>query len=47
MHRNGERLALAVLTDEAPGAGGISAVEQVARILLRRPPPHRGGWLAP
>jgi Beta-lactamase enzyme family len=47
VHRSGERLALAVLTDESPGAGGISAIEETARILFRRPPPHRGGWLAP
>jgi Beta-lactamase enzyme family len=47
VHRNGERLALAVLTDEAPAAGGVSAIEGTARILLSRPPPHRGGWLAP
>ena len=47
VHRNGERLALAVLTDEAPGVGGISAVEGVAARVLAKPPPHRGGWLAP
>jgi Beta-lactamase enzyme family len=47
VHRNGERLALAVLTDEAPGAGGISAVEEIARLLLAKPPPYRRGWLAP
>jgi hypothetical protein len=47
VHRNGERLALAVLTDEAPGAGGITAIEGVAARLLARPPPHRGGWVAP
>jgi Beta-lactamase enzyme family len=44
VHRRGERVALAVLTDEAPGAGGISAIEELAALLFRRPPPHRGGW---
>jgi hypothetical protein len=47
VHRIGERVSLAVLTDEAPGAGGITAVEGVAARLLAKPPPHRGGWLAP
>ncbi|HKH23537.1 MAG TPA: serine hydrolase [Solirubrobacterales bacterium] len=47
VHRSGERVALAVLTAEAPGAGGIALVEEIAGTLLRRPPPHRGGWLAP
>jgi Beta-lactamase enzyme family len=47
VHRGGERLALAVLTDEAPGAGGIEAVESVTERLLGRPPPYRGGWVAP
>jgi Beta-lactamase enzyme family len=47
-HRRGERLALAVLTDEAPwGGGGFDAIEGVARRLLARPPPYRGGWVAP
>jgi beta-lactamase class A len=47
-HRRGERLALAVLTDEAPwGGGGFEAIERVARRLLATPPPYRGGWLAP
>ena len=47
-HRRGERLALAVLTDEAPwGGGGFEAIEGVARRLLSAPPPYRGGWIAP
>jgi hypothetical protein len=47
-HRGGERLALAVLSDEPPGdAGGFAAIEGVARRLLARPPPYRGGWIAP
>lgn len=48
VHRHGERLALAVLTDEPPGAGaGFDAIEGVAERLLADPPPHRGGWIAP
>jgi hypothetical protein len=47
VHRGGERLALAVLTDESPGGGGISTVQAVAERLLASPPPYRGGWLAP
>jgi beta-lactamase class A len=48
VHRRGERLALAVLTDEAPwGGGGFEAIEGVAQRLLATPPPFRGGWLAP
>ncbi|MFL5907981.1 MAG: serine hydrolase [Solirubrobacterales bacterium] len=47
-HRGGERLALAVLTDEPPGeGGGFSAIEGVTRRLLASRPPYRGGWLAP
>jgi Beta-lactamase enzyme family len=47
-HRRGERVALAVLTDEAPwGGGGFEAIEGVARRLLSSTPPHRGGWVAP
>jgi beta-lactamase class A len=44
-HRGGRRLAIAVLTDEAPGAG-YDAIEGVTRRLLRDPPP-RWGWPAP
>ena len=48
VHRRGERVALAVLTGEAPwGGGGFEALEGVARRLLSSPPPHRGGWPAP
>jgi beta-lactamase class A len=47
-HRRGERVALAVLTDEAPwGGGGFEAIEGVARRLFASPPPYRGGWVAP
>jgi hypothetical protein len=48
VHRGGERLALAVLTDESPGTGaGYDAIEGVAGRLLGEPPPYRGGWPAP
>jgi hypothetical protein len=48
VHRRGERVALAVLTDEAPwGGGGFEAIEGVARRLFSSPPPYRGGWTAP
>jgi hypothetical protein len=48
VHRHGERLALAVLTNEAPGAGaGFDAIQGVAGLLLAKPPPRRGGWIAP
>jgi hypothetical protein len=47
-HRRGERVALAVLTDEAPwGGGGFEAIEGVAHRLFASPPPYRGGWVAP
>jgi Beta-lactamase enzyme family len=46
-HRGGERLALAVLSDEVPGAGAFSAIEGVAARLLADPPPYRGAWSAP
>jgi beta-lactamase family protein len=48
VHRGGERLALAVLTDEPPGTGaGFDAIEGVAERLLAKPPPRRGGWPVP
>jgi len=47
-HRHGERVALAVLTDEAPwGGGGFETIEGLARRLLSSPPPYRGGWPTP
>jgi hypothetical protein len=47
-HRHGERVALAVLTDEVPwGGGGFETIEGVARRLLSSPPPYRGGWPTP
>ena len=48
VHRGGERLALAVLTDETPGdATGFGAIEGVTERLLAGPPPNRRGWMAP
>ena len=48
VHRGGERLALAVLTDESPGTGaGFDAIEGVAERLLATPPPRREGWPVP
>jgi hypothetical protein len=48
VHRGGERVALAVLTDETPGdVTGFGAIEGVTERLLASPPPHRRGWLAP
>jgi beta-lactamase class A len=47
-HRHGQRLAIAVLTDEAPWTGGgITAIEGVASRLLAEPPPRRDGWPVP
>ena len=47
VHRGGERLALAVLTNEVPGTGGgYTAIEGVTDRLLAEPP--RGGrWPVP
>jgi hypothetical protein len=48
VHRNGERVALAVLSDEPPGAGGgFDAIDGIAERLLAKPPPYRGTWVAP
>jgi hypothetical protein len=47
-HRRGERLALAVLTEQAPESStGFAAIEGIAKRLLASPPPHRGGWPVP
>jgi hypothetical protein len=46
-HRRGERLALAVLTEEPPGSSSFATIEGIAELLLRSPPPYRGGWVAP
>jgi hypothetical protein len=48
VHRGGERVALAVLTDETPGdSTGFTAIEGVTERLLAAPPPNRRGWVAP
>jgi Beta-lactamase enzyme family len=48
VHRGGERVALAVLSDETPGdATGYAAIEGVTERLLAKPPPNRSGWVAP
>jgi hypothetical protein len=48
VHRGGERLALAVLSDEPPGdVAGFAAIEGVTERLLATPPPRRDGWPAP
>jgi beta-lactamase class A len=47
VHRGGERLAIAVLTNEAPGTGGgYTAIEGVTGRLLAEPP-RAGGWPVP
>jgi Beta-lactamase enzyme family len=47
VHRRGQRIALAVLSNEPPGeGGGFEAIEGVAERLLDRPP-RRGRWPAP
>ena len=44
-YRTGQELALAILTDEVPGAsGGYAAIEGIARALLRPPPRGPGRW---
>jgi hypothetical protein len=48
VHRGGERVGLAILSDEPPGDyDGFGAIEGVTRRLLARPPPNRRGWPAP
>ncbi len=47
VHRSGERVALAVLTDAPPGdGGGFAAIEGITERLLATPPPWRRGWPA-
>jgi hypothetical protein len=44
-YRTRQELALAILTDEVPGAsGGYAAIEGIARALLRPPPRGAGHW---
>ena len=46
-HRRGERVALAVLTNEPPGGSSFATIEGIAERLLSSPPPYRGGWTVP
>jgi hypothetical protein len=46
VHPRGQRLGLAVLSNEAPGEGGFSAIEGIAERLLAKPPRFRR-WVAP
>jgi beta-lactamase class A len=46
-HRRGERVALAVLTNEPPGGSSFATIEGIAERLLASPPPLRGGWTVP
>jgi hypothetical protein len=47
VHRTGQRLGLAVLSNEAPGEGsGFSAIEGITERLLGKPPRFRH-WVAP
>jgi hypothetical protein len=46
-HRRGERVALAVLTNEPPAGYSFATIEGIAGRLLSSPPPYRGGWTAP
>jgi Beta-lactamase enzyme family len=45
-HSSGERVAIAVLSDEAPGAVAFEMIEEIARRLLR-PPPRPLTWVPP
>jgi hypothetical protein len=48
VHKGGQRLAIAVLSNESPGAGaGYDAIEGITARLLGSPPPRRGGWPVP
>ena len=48
VHRDGERLAIAVLSNETPGTGGgFAAIEGITARLLAKAPPRRGGWVVP
>jgi beta-lactamase class A len=46
-YREGQELALAILTEEAPGTyGGFAAIEGIARSVLRPPPQGPRRWPA-
>jgi beta-lactamase class A len=48
VHKGGQRLGIAVLSSEPPGAGaGYDAIEGITARLLGSPPPRRGGWPVP
>jgi hypothetical protein len=48
VHRDGKRLAIAVLSNETPGTGGgFDAIEGVTARLLAKAPPRSGGWVVP
>jgi beta-lactamase class A len=46
-HRRGERVALAVLTNEPPGGSSFGTIQGIAERLLSSTPPYRDGWMAP
>lgn len=44
-HRDGQRIAIAVLTDQAPGSTSYATIEGIAeRLLADRPPPRPSRW---
>ena len=45
--RDGQRVALAVLSDEPPGGTAYAVIEGIAQRLLAQPPPPRSGWPVP
>ena len=46
VHRSGQRLGLAVLSNEAPGERGFAAIEGITERLLAKPP-RFGRWPSP
>jgi hypothetical protein len=40
-HRDGQRIAIAVLSDQAPGSDSYETIEGIAHRLLADPPPPR------
>ena len=45
MHRDGRRVALAILTDLAPGSTSYGVLEGITRRLFAEPP-EAAGWPA-